>query len=228
MSAAEVIAGVRRIQRGDAEWPPQVTDTDTLWVYGDGNLRDLTAQAVAVVGSRASTSYGEYVALDLACALAEKGWSTVSGGAFGIDAAAHRGCMVAQRGTVAVLACGVDRIYPTAHVTLFERIRASGVLVSAYEPGSVPRRERFLERNRLTVQLSRGVVVVEAATRSGSLSTARDALLLNRPLMAVPGPVTSATSAGTNGLIAVGDARLVTNSEDVIQCIVNHKESTHA
>jgi DNA processing protein len=123
---------------------------------------------VAVVGARASTAYGEHVAGELGAGLGERGWTVVSGGAFGIDAAAHRGALAVEGTTVAVLACGVDRVYPSAHGALFSRIAESGLLVSEWPPGSAPLRHRFLVRNRLIAGLTRGTVVVEAAARSGA------------------------------------------------------------
>ena len=159
-------------------------------------LDELVDRSVAIVGSRASTAYGEHVAGELGHQLAERGWTVVSGGAFGIDAAAHRGALAAEAPTVAVLACGVDRPYPAAHGALLHRIAETGLLVSEWPPGAAPHRHRFLVRNRLIAALTRGTVVVEAAARSGAQATARRARKLGRQVLVVPGPVTSAMSVG--------------------------------
>ncbi|SNS06856.1 DNA processing protein [Geodermatophilus pulveris] len=172
-----------------------------LWVRGPARLDELAERSVAVVGARASTAYGEHVAAELGHQLGQRGWTVVSGGAFGIDAAAHRGALAADAPTVAVLACGVDRVYPAAHGALFHRIAESGLLVSEWPPGAAPHRHRFLVRNRLIAALTRGTVVVEAAARSGAQATARRAQRLGKQVMVVPGPVTSAMSVGCHELL---------------------------
>ena len=172
---------------------------------------------MSVVGSRAATAYGSHVGTELAAALAERGWVVVSGGAFGIDSAAHRGALAADGVTVAVLASGLSYGYPKGHAQLFEAIAAQGVLVSEMSPDRRPTRPGFLVRNRLIAALSRGTVVVEAALRSGALSTAARARNLCRPLMAVPGPVTSGMSAGCHELIREWGAVLVTGARDVLE-----------
>jgi DNA processing protein len=147
--------------------------------------------------------------------LADDGWAVVSGGAFGIDAAAHRAALAVGGPTVAVLACGVDVAYPRAHDALLARIADSGLVVSELPPGSQPLKHRFLARNRVIAALSRGTVVVEAARRSGAVSTASRALELGRVVMAVPGPVTSMASSGTNRLLHEQVARAVSDSVEV-------------
>ncbi|MFP5369177.1 MAG: DNA-processing protein DprA, partial [Actinomycetes bacterium] len=171
--------------------------------------------------ARASTAYGEHVAGELGHELGERGWTVVSGGAFGIDAAAHRGALAADAPTVAVLACGVDRVYPSAHGPLFHRIAESGLLVSEWPPGAAPHRHRFLVRNRLIAALTRGTVVVEAAARSGAQATARRAQRLGRQVMVVPGPVTSAMSVGCHELLRDEelDARLVADAAHVVETV---------
>lgn len=224
--------GIRFIVPGDDEWPDGVGDLATsppvqgrggaplgLWVRGPARLDEVAARAVAVVGSRSATAYGASVAGDLAARVAHEGWAVVSGGAFGIDQAAHRGALAASGTTVAVLACGVDRAYPVAHTRLLDFIADHGLLVSELPPGRAVRRERFLTRNRLIAALSRGTVVVEAAVRSGALNTANWASALGRPLLGVPGPVTSAPSTGVHQLIRTRDALLVTRGEEVIEAI---------
>lgn len=190
-----------------------------LWVRGPGRLDQLVDRSVAVVGARASTAYGEHVAAELGHQLGERGWTVVSGGALGIDAAAHRGALAAGAPTVVVLSCGVDRPYPAAHGALFARIAESGLLVSEWPPGSAPLRHRFLVRNRLIAALTRGTVVVEAAARSGAQATARRAQELGRSVMVVPGPTTSAMSVGCHELLRdTGlDARLVASAAHVIE-----------
>jgi DNA processing protein len=194
-----------------------------LWVRGPGRLDELADRSVAIVGSRASTAYGEHVAGDLGYQLAERGWTVVSGGAFGIDAAAHRGALAADGPTIAVLACGVDRPYPAGNGALLNRIADSGLLVSEWPPGAAPHQHRFLVRNRLIAALTRGTVVVEAAARSGAVATANRAKKLGKQVMAVPGPVTSAMSVGCHELLrgAADDpgARLVASAGHVLDTV---------
>ena len=192
-----------------------------LWVRGAARLDELADRSVALVGARASTAYGEHVAGELGHQLGERGWTVVSGGAFGIDAAAHRGALAADAATVAVLACGVDRTYPAAHGALFHRIAESGLLVSEWPPGAAPHKHRFLVRNRLIAALTRGTVVVEAAARSGAQATARRAHRLGRQVMAVPGPVTSAMSVGCHELLREAELGtvLVTNAAQVVELV---------
>ncbi|NHN54335.1 DNA-protecting protein DprA [Calidifontibacter sp. DB0510] len=212
---------VRVVVPGDEEWPPGLDDLQVppwcLWVRGGGRLTDLLGLSIAVVGSRMSTSYGDHVAGELGHDLSERGWTVVSGAAYGIDAAAHRGALSARRPTIAALACGVDRSYPAAHAELLEVIRGDGALVSEMPPGAAPQKHRFLARNRLIAALTRGTVVVEAGLRSGSLNTATHAEALARPVGAVPGPVTSAMSAGCHELVREGKAVLVSDARDVIE-----------
>jgi DNA processing protein len=217
-------AGARVVVPGDDEWPTALEDLGdrvpiALWVAGDGKLADAARRSVSVVGARACTAYGEHVAGELAAALGDRGWAVVSGGAYGIDAAAHRGALAVDAPTVAVLACGVDVPYPAAHDGLLRAIRAHGVVVSELPPGSRPTRRRFLDRNRVIAALGRGTVVVEAATRSGAKNTAGQADELSRPVMAVPGPVTSAASAGCHELIRARGAALVTGAADVLDLV---------
>jgi DNA processing protein len=192
-----------------------------LWVRGSARLDELADRSVAIVGSRASTAYGEHVAGELGHQLGERGWTVVSGGAFGIDAAAHRGALAAGASTLAVLACGVDRPYPAAHGALFTRIAQTGLLVSEWPPGCAPLRHRFLVRNRLIAALTRGTVVVEAAARSGAQATAQRARRLGREVLVVPGPITSAMSVGCHELLrdAEAGATLVASVEHVIQAV---------
>ncbi|HEY0812800.1 MAG TPA: DNA-processing protein DprA [Pseudonocardia sp.] len=187
-----------------------------LWVRGPGIAAQLCDQAAALVGARAATGYGLHVAGEFGAGLAAAGFTVVSGAAFGIDAAAHRGALAAGGPTIAVLACGIDRSYPAAHEALLGRIAATGLVLSEYPPGAVPARHRFLVRNRLIAALAGGTVVVEAALRSGAQRTAADAQALGRPVLAVPGAVTSGQSAGCHRLIRDG-AVLVTRIEEVLE-----------
>jgi DNA processing protein len=173
---------------------------------------------VAVVGSRAATAYGEHVAADLSYGVALRDVTVVSGGAYGIDAAAHRGCLAADGVCVLVSAGGLDRPYPTGNSSLFERVAATGLLVSERPPGSAPHRQRFLSRNRLIAALASATLVVEAAPRSGALNSARYARDLGRPVLAVPGPITSAMSAGCHALIRRDDrpAELVSSVAELL------------
>jgi DNA processing protein len=192
-----------------------------LWARGPGRLDELVERSVAIVGSRASSAYGEHVAAELGHQLGERGWTVVSGGAFGIDAAAHRGAMAAEAPTLAVLACGVDRPYPAAHGALFARIAETGLLLSEWPPGCAPLRHRFLVRNRLIAALTRGTVVVEAAARSGAQATAKRARRLGREVLVVPGPVTSAMSVGCHELLRDTEiqATLVASVGHVIEAV---------
>lgn len=189
-----------------------------LWVVGDRRLDEALARAVAVVGSRAATPYGEHVAADLAHGLARRGWTVVSGGAYGIDGAAHRGALAASGCTVAIVAGGLRSPYPQGHAALFRRIARDGLLVSEWPPDAAPQRHRFLVRNRLIAALTSGTVVVEAGARSGALATGRQALRLGRAVMAVPGPVTSAESVGVHELLRTREeVRLVTRAAEVLE-----------
>ncbi len=189
-----------------------------LWVKGPLRLDTLEA-SVAVVGSRAATTYGAEVAGEIAAVTSLAGAAVISGGAFGIDLAAHRGALATDGPTVAVLACGADRVYPAAHRELLDHIATTGAIVSEGPPGCAPQRIRFLARNRLIAALAAGTVVVEAASRSGALNTANWAGRLNRPLMGVPGPVTSVSSAGVHEQIRLGAMTLVTSGADVLEML---------
>jgi DNA processing protein len=215
-------SGIRLVCPGDPEWPGQLADLGddepyALWLRGSADLRFSCLRSVAIVGSRAATAYGSYVAAEFAASVAARGLAVVSGGAFGVDAAAHRGALGADGVTVAVLACGVDLAYPTAHAELFDAIAAQGVLVSEWPPGRHVSRLRFLVRNRVIAALATGTLVVEASQRSGAVNTARHARDLRRRLMAVPGPVTSDLSAGCHQVIREWAGTLVTSAVEVVE-----------
>ncbi|GAB3647194.1 DNA-processing protein DprA [Glycomyces tarimensis] len=224
--------GSRVLVPGDADWPEQLRDLHLvcdneephlrpprcLWVRGEGRLAAMCRQSVAIVGARAASEYGLHVADDLAADLTEAGWTVVSGGAFGIDRAAHLGALARGGPTVAVLASGAEQPYPHANRSMFDLIVQKGLIVSEWPPGSHPMRHRFLTRNRVIAALSAGTVVIEAGVRSGARNTARHAAELGRVLMFTPGPVTSSHSAGVHLLAREPwEARLVTRAEEVIE-----------
>lgn len=214
--------GARAVVRGSVAWPRALDDLGAgapycLWVRGPVDLDASWGNGIAVVGSRSSTTYGEFVAASLASGLADAGGTVVSGGAYGIDARAHRACLAAGGVTIAVMAGGVDRLYPEGNADLLSRVIETGAVVSEVPPGYAPHRHRFLTRNRV-IASARATVVVEAALRSGALSTARHAAELGRPVGAVPGPVTSAASAGCHRLIQDGMA-LVSDARDVLDMV---------
>ncbi|MFE9095503.1 DNA-processing protein DprA [Streptomyces sp. NPDC007264] len=221
--AAAREAGVRFVCPGGPEWPAQLDDLGDarpvgLWARGRPSLRLWALRSVAVVGARACTEYGAHVAATLAAGLAERGWVVVSGGAYGVDGAAHRGTLAVGGATVAVLASGVDRPYPRGHTELITRIAHQGLVVGELPPGEHPTPSRFVLRNRVIAALTRGTVVVEAAYRSGALVTARAAQRLGRHTMGVPGPVTSRLSAGVHELLR-GEAVLVSDAAEVAELV---------
>jgi DNA processing protein len=193
--------------------PPMV-----LWALGPERLDAVAQRAAAVVGTRAATVYGERVAGDLAAGLAEHDVAVVSGGAYGIDGAAHRAALDCDGITVAVLAGGLDIPYPAGHSALLHRIGQRGLLFTEYPPGVRPARHRFLTRNRLVAAAAGAAVVVEAGLRSGAANTAAWARALGRVVAAVPGPVTSSASAGCHALLRNG-AELVTRADDVVELV---------
>lgn len=225
--------GGRLITPDDDEWPtlafaafggapvrdkPQGRPPLALWVIGPVRLDGIAERSAAIVGTRAATAYGEHVAAELSAGLVERDVAVVSGGAYGIDGAAHRAALAAEGITVAVLAGGLDVLYPAGHSALLHRISQEGLLVSEYPPGVRPARHRFLTRNRLVAALSGATVVVEAALRSGAASTAAWARALGRVVCAVPGPITSMASAGCHALVRSG-AELVTRADEVVEMV---------
>jgi DNA processing protein len=228
--------GARIVVPADQDWPAGLRSLATLeldiggrvnrdvrpplclWARGAHALHEAFERSVAVVGARAATGYGTHITTDLAYGLAEREWTIVSGGAFGIDAAAHRAALAAGGLTIAVLACGIDRPYPAGNASLFEHIAESGLLISEWPPGAEPLRHRFLIRNRVIAAATRGTVVVEASARSGASQTMSRVLALNRIAMVVPGPVTSAMSVGCHELLRNHpQTRLVTGLPHVLE-----------
>ena len=223
----------RLITSDDSEWPawsllpltrlePNVHGDEpiALWVRGPARLDDVAAASIALVGSRAASSYGEHVTGKLSSELCAQGWAVVSGGAYGVDGAAHRAALASAGITVAVLACGIDRDYPAGHARLLAEIAGSGAVVPGAYSDTTAARHRFLTRNRLVAALSSATVVVEAGKRSGAANTAAWARAIDRPVGAIPGPVTSATSVGCHRLIADGLGVLVTDAASVITLAV--------
>ncbi|GCD34532.1 DNA processing protein DprA [Streptomyces chrestomyceticus JCM 4735] len=221
--AAVAALGGRFICPGDDEWPQQLNDLGDgkpigLWVRGRANLRMWALRSVAVVGARACTEYGAHLAATLSAGLADRGWTVVSGAAYGVDGAAHRGALAAKGASVAVLASGVDYAYPRGHTELIHRLAEQGLVIAELPPGDHPTRSRFIMRNRVIAALTRGTVVVEAELRSGSLVTARRAAELGRFTMGMPGPVTSGLSAGVHQLLR-DEAVVVTEAAEVIELV---------
>jgi DNA processing protein len=224
--------GIRLLVPEDDEWPsyallrmdsavargvPDLAPPLILWTRGAARLDHLVERSVAMVGTRAPTESGKWHARQLAHQLAQQGWTVISGGAQGIDTAAHTGALAANAPTVAVLAGGLDAPYPADNHRLFDRIAEDGLLLSEWPPGTAPQRHRFLLRNRLIAGLVAGTVVVEAGARSGASHTARRTRELGIPLMAVPGSATSAMSVGCHHLVRTGAARLVTNTSEILE-----------
>jgi DNA processing protein len=227
-------AGARLLVPEDPDWPAWqllclAPPTDRglrgagpplgLWVRGEAPVGDLFDQAVSVIGARAATSYGEFVAVEIGYGLGGAGMTVVSGAAYGIDGAAHRGALRAGGPTVAVLGCGVDVRYPAGHTGLIDSIAANGLVLSEYAPGTNPARHRFLVRNRLIAALSTATVVVEAGERSGARNTATTAAALGKVVLAVPGPITSAMSVGCHDLLRTGSATLAGSVSEILETV---------
>jgi DNA processing protein len=196
--------GIRLVCPGDPEWPGGLDELGlarpyALWLQGHADLHKACLRSVSMVGARAATGYGAHVAGEIA--------------------ADHRGALATGSVTIAVLACGVDHAYPAGHAGLFAEITEQGLVVSEWPPGRQPARWRFLVRNRTIAALTCGTVIVEAGERSGALNTARHAAQLGKPLMAVPGPVTSAQSAGCHRIIREWGATCVTRADDIIEML---------
>lgn len=193
-----------------------------LWGRGSPMALAATGQSLSVVGSRGATNYGSWVTGELIAGLRPFNISIVSGGAYGIDAAAHRAALAAGLKTVAVLAGGVDRLYPSGNHELFDAIIATGAVVSELPPGASPTKWRFLQRNRLIAAITDATLVVEAGKRSGSISTANHATELGRPVGAIPGPITASSSLGCNRLIQSGQAELIQDDDDLLNLLGLH------
>ena len=206
----------------EPDWPQQLVDLGqhapfALWVRGNGSALRQLGQSISIVGSRGATSYGEFATDSMVSAVVPKGYSIVSGGAYGIDGIAHRSTLALRGNTVAVMAGGLDKFYPSGNSEMLRRISQTGAVISEVPPGTVPSKWRFLQRNRLISALSQSTLVVEANWRSGALNTVSHSERLERPVYAVPGPITSPKSAGTNKLIAENRAQLVIDGNDLLE-----------
>jgi DNA protecting protein DprA len=211
----------------DLGWPTQLNDLAAMPIglIVKGRVECLSQRSIAIVGTRNPTPYGARIASDFAAGFVDREWLIVSGGAYGIDTHAHKGALIAEGVTIAVIASGVDINYPAGNERLFSEIAELGAIVSEVMPGTPAFPSRFLTRNRIIAALSRSTLVVEAAFRSGSLRTARDAAELLRPVMAIPGPINSPTSEGTHRLIGERAAEIVTSVADAIELISSLEDS---
>lgn len=212
--------GIRLLLPGDADWPAQVGDLGdhapfALWLRGRVEALAVLDHSIALVGARAASGYGEHVTMEASAGLVDRGFAIVSGAAYGIDGMAHRAALASRGTTVAFLAGGLDRFYPSGHDALLTRVVETGAVLSEVPCGVAPTKWRFLQRNRLIAAASQATVVLEAGWRSGSLNTAGHALQLGRPVGVVPGPVTSAASAGCHRLIREKPVTLVTNADEM-------------
>lgn len=210
---------INYISRIDTNWPKQLRDLNNIEPIGlffKGNFNCLHKNSVAIVGTRKSTSEGNMISTEIAFDLAKKGLNIVSGGAIGIDYAAHHGALIANGSTIAVQAAGLNKLYPTKNIETFNKIIENGILISEYPPNRNANKVSFLHRNRIIAALSIGTLVIEAGEISGALSTARYATNLNRFLMAIPGSILSKSSLGTNELIRNREAELVTDVKQIL------------
>jgi DNA protecting protein DprA len=226
INADQVLAEIDKYQARlitpiDEDWPEQVNDlaAPPIGLILKGNISALHQKSLAIVGTRNPTSYGARIAGDFAAGFADREWAIVSGGAYGIDSYAHKGALIAEGVTVAVIASGIDINYPAGNTRLFAEICESGAMVTEFMPGQRALPHRFLTRNRLIASLSKATLVVEAAFRSGSLRTARDAAEIFRPVMAIPGPINSPTSEGCHRLIGERAAEIVTSVADAVEFV---------
>ena len=211
----------RLVTPADEDWPEQLNDlaAPPIGLIVKGNISALHQPSLAIVGTRNPTSYGARVAGDFAAGFADREWAIISGGAYGIDSYAHKGALIAEGVTVAVVASGIDINYPAGNARLFAEICETGAMVTGFMPGHKALPNRFLTRNRIIAALSKATLVVEAAFRSGSLRTARDAAEIFRPVMAIPGPINSPTSEGCHRLIGERAAEIVTSVPDAVEFV---------
>jgi DNA processing protein len=215
---------VQLLVPGDPSWPTGVDDLGShapiaLWLRGNASALAAAEHSIALVGARAATGYGEHITMEASAGLVDRGFAIISGAAYGIDGMAHRAALASSGQTVAILAGGVDRFYPSGHDALLARIVEAGAVISELPCGSPPTKWRFLQRNRLIAAASQATIVLEAGWRSGSLNTAGHAASLGRPIGAVPGPVTSAASAGCHRLIRDYLATLVTSAAEMAELV---------
>lgn len=225
--------GMRVLIPGDEDWPSSVNALGdhapvALWAKGDiGLLAGPVWDRLTVTGALASTGYGEHITTDLVQSAVSDARTVLSGGAYGIDGAAHRAALTFGGSTIAVLAGGLDRPYPAGHTELLGRVAEDGLLLSELPPGTAPTRWRFLQRGRLLAALSGTVLIAEAGYRSGSLHTAARAMELGRPVGAVPGPLTSAASAGCHRLLRDGFGSIITGYDDIRELLHGVRDGAH-
>lgn len=217
------VLGIRLVAPGDTVWPGALDSLGdhgpaALWVRGRPETLAI-GPSVALVGSRAASAYGEQVAAELANGLVGLGVAVHSGGAYGVDGMAHRATLAASGATIAIMAGGVDKYYPPGNHDLLQRVADEGAVIAEVACGTSPSRWRFLQRNRLIAALTAGTVVVEAGHRSGALNTASHARALDRPIGAVPGPITSPASAGCHRLMRDPEVVCVTSADEILQMI---------
>ena len=215
------VCGARLLTPLDADWPVQINDLENppIALVVKGNPTTLSSASLAIVGTRNPTSYGARIAGEFAAGFVDREWAVISGGAYGIDSYAHKGALIAEGVTIAIVASGIDINYPAGNMRLFAEICESGAIVTEFMPGQKAMPNRFLTRNRLIAALSKATLVVEAAFRSGSLRTARNAAEIFRPVMAIPGPINSPTSEGCHRLIGERAAEIVTSVADAVEFI---------
>jgi DNA processing protein len=218
------VHNIQTVIPGDDNWPGERFESRLgetvpviLYVRGDAALLNQPRNIVGLTGARAATGYGEHVAMELAAGLVDRGYVLATGAAYGIDGMVHRTVLASRGKTIAVLAGGVDRSYPSGHESLLERIADDGAVVSEMPPGASPTKWRFMSRNRIIVALADALVVVEAGFRSGSLNTASHASAMGVPLGAVPGPITSPASAGCHRLIRESGAACITSVGEIVE-----------
>ncbi len=210
---------INYVSRIDSNWPKQLKDLNNiepLGLFFKGKFNCFSKNSIAIVGTRKSTAEGNMISTEIAFDLAKKGINIVSGGAIGIDHAAHHGALIANGATIAVQAAGLKKLYPTKNIETFNKIMENGLLISEYPPNRNANKISFLHRNRIIAALSLGTLVIEAGEISGALSTARYATNLNRILMAIPGSILSKSSFGTNELIRNREAELVTDVKQIL------------
>jgi len=233
LAAAEKMLSVARsckaklITPTSSLWPEQLEDLKLgtphcIWLRGNSETMTFTKESMAIVGARQATSYGEWVTTEIVSAAAAENIAVVSGGAYGIDAVTHRSALATNTKTVAIMAGGVDRLYPSGNAELLTRIIHNGAVISEQAPGSNPTKWRFLQRNRLIAALSAATIVVEAGKRSGAINTAHHAVELHRPLGVVPGPISSPASLGCHYLIRENHDSMLTSVQDAVNLVTGN------
>ena len=210
------------ISKIDPNWPKQLLDLrqiEPIGLFYKGNFEIINNKSIAIVGTRKSSSEGNMISTEIAFDLARSGLNIISGGAIGIDNAAHQGALIANGVTISIQAAGLNKLYPSKNNETFNKIIKTGIMISEYPPNRISSKINFLHRNRLIAALSIGTIVIEAGKVSGALSTARYATKLNRILMAIPGSILSKSSIGTNDLIRNREAELIIDVKQILNLI---------